>query len=39
MVKEFLMMTQAAQSHHVGHMRPAGRVFETHDLVDVKDHP
>ena len=23
------MMTRAAQSHHAGHMRPTGRVFET----------
>ncbi len=24
-----LMMTRAAQTHLAGHMRPAGRVFET----------
>ena len=26
------MVTRAAQSHHAGHMRPAGRVFETPEL-------
>ena len=27
------MMTRAAQSHQAGHMRPAGRMFETPDLT------
>ena len=26
------MMSRAAQTHLAGHMRPAGRVFETPDL-------
>ncbi len=29
------MMSQAAQTHLAGHMRPAGRVFETPDVHHV----
>ena len=32
------MMTRAAQTHQAGHMRPAGRVFETPDLNEVMHH-
>jgi len=28
------MMSRAAQTHLAGHMRPAGRVFETPGLVN-----
>ena len=31
------MMTRAAQTHQAGHMRPAGRVFETPGLDLVKN--
>ena len=36
MIWELLMMTRAAQTHQAGHMRPAGRVFETPALNSVK---
>ena len=35
MIWELLMMTGAAQTHQAGHMRLAGRVFETPDLKDI----
>jgi hypothetical protein len=28
-IKKFLRVMRAAQRHQAGHMRPAGRVFET----------
>ena len=31
-IRELLMMTRVAQTHQAGHMRPAGRVFETPEL-------
>ena len=36
-IKEFLMTKRAAQSHQVGHMRPAGFMFETLVAAREKD--